>query len=167
MFGIGDYVICGNKGVCEVENITTLNISGVDKEREYYILKPLYMSGSTVYVPVDSPKESMRKALRREEAEKLIEAIPEIPLLVIANDKLSEQAYKDCIRTNDCEDLVKLIKTIYTRKQMRIKAGRKVTAVDAKYFHMAEENLYGELAVALNISRKEVEGYIVEAIDGR
>ena len=42
-----------------------------------------------------------------------------------------------------------------------------MTAVDAKYFHMAEENLYGELAVALNISRKEVEGYIVEAIDGR
>lgn len=167
MFGIGDYVICGNKGVCEVENITTLNISGVDREREYYILKPLYMSGSTVYLPVDSPKESMRKVLSREEAEKLIEAIPEIPLLVIANDKLSEQAYKDCIRTNDCEDLVKLLKTIYTRKQKRIKAGRKVTAVDAKYFHMAEENLYGELAVALNISRKEVESYIVEAIDGR
>ena len=45
MFGIGDYVICGNKGVCEVENITTLNISGVDRGREYYILKPLYMSG--------------------------------------------------------------------------------------------------------------------------
>jgi len=167
VFGIGDYVICGNKGVCEVENITTLNISGVDREREYYILKPLYMSGSTVYLPVDSPKESMRKVLSREEAEKLIEAIPEIPLLVIANDKLSEQAYKDCIRTNDCEDLVKLLKTIYTRKQKRIKAGRKVTAVDAKYFHMAEENLYGELAVALNISRKEVESYIVEAIDGR
>ena len=159
MFGIGDYVICGNKGVCEVENITTLNISGVDRGREYYILKPLYMSGRTVYLPVDSPKESMRKVLRREEAEKLIEAIPEIPL--------SEQAYKDCIRTNDCEDLVKLLKTIYTRKQKRIKAGRKVTAVDAKYFHMAEENLYGELAVSLNISRKEVEGYIVEAIDGR
>lgn len=167
MFGIGDYVICGNKGVCEVENITTLNISGVDKERQYYILKPLYMAGSTVYVPVDSPRESMRKVLKREEAEELIRAIPEIPLLVITNDKLSEQTYKDCIRTNDCEDLVKIIKTIYTRKQKRLKAGRKVTAVDAKYFHMAEENLYGELAVALNISRKEVEGYITEVIDGR
>lgn len=167
MFGIGEYVICGNKGVCVVENITTLNISGVDKEREYYILKPLYMTGSTVYVPVDSPKESMRKALVREEAEKLIESIPEIPLLVITNDKLSEQTYKDCIKTNECEDLVRIIKTIYTRKQKRLKAGRKVTAVDAKYFHMAEENLYGELAVALNISRKEVEGYIAEAIDGK
>ncbi len=167
MFGIGDYVICGNKGVCEVENITTLNISGVDREREYYILKPLYMNGSTVYVPVDSPKESMRKVLKREEAEELIRAIPEIPLLVITNDKLSEQTYKDCIRTNDCEDLVKIIKTIYTRKQKRMKAGRKVTAVDAKYFHMAEENLYGELAVSLNIRRQDVESYIADVIDGK
>ena len=167
MFGIGDYVICGNKGVCEVENITTLNISGVDREREYYILKPLYMNGSTVYVPVDSPKESMRKVLKREEAEELIRAIPEIPLLVITNDKLSEQTYKDCTRTNDCEDLVKIIKTIYTRKQKRMKAGRKVTAVDAKYFHMAEENLYGELAVSLNIRRQDVESYIADVIDGK
>lgn len=167
MFGIGDYVICGNRGVCAVENITTLDISGVDREREYYILKPLYMPGSTVYIPVDSPRESMRKVLEKEEAEELIRTIPEIPLLAITNDKLSEQAYKDCLKSNECTDLVRVIKTIYIRKQKRIKAGRKVTAVDAKYFHMAEDNLYGELAVALNISRKEVEDYIVGVIDGK
>jgi len=167
VFGIGDYVICGNKGVCVVENITTLNLSGVEEERKYYILKPLYTSGSTVYIPVDSSKESMRNVLKREEAQRLIEAIPEIPLLVITNEKLSEQMYRDCIRTNNCEELVKMIKTIYLRKQKRIQAGRKVTAVDAKYFHLAEEHLYGELAVALEISREEVEGYITEVIDGK
>ena len=74
--------------------------------------------------------------------------------------------YKDCIKTNSCEDLVKMIKTIYVRKQKRLQAGRKVTAVDAKYFHMAEDNLYGELAVALSINRKDVEDYISEVIDG-
>lgn len=167
MFAIGDYVICSNKGVCVVENITTLNISGVDKEREYYILKPLYMSGSTVYVPVDSPKESMRYVLGREEAQKLIAAIPEIPLLVISNEKLSEQIYRDCIKTNDCKELVKMIKTIYSRKQKRIQAGRKVTAIDAKYFHLAEESLYGELAVSLDMSRDKVEDYIAEVIEGK
>lgn len=167
MFKIGDYVICGNKGVCIVENITTLDIAGVDKEREYYILKPLYMGGSTVYVPVDSPKESMRSVLKREEAQRLIEEIPKIPLLVITNEKLTEQLYKDCIKTNSCEDLVKMIKTIYLRKQKRLQAGRKVTAVDARYFNMAEDNLYGELAVALDMDRKAVEGYITEIINGR
>lgn len=167
MFKVGDYVICGNKGVCSVENITTLSISGVDKERMYYILKPLYMNGSTVYVPVDSAGESMRKVLEREEAQRLIAAIPDIPLLVISNDKLTEQTYRECIRTNDCQELVKIIKTIRQRKQKRIQAGRKVTAVDAKYFHIAEDNLYGELAVALDIDRHEVENYIADAIEGR
>ena len=37
MFEIGDYVICGNKGVCRVEDIATLDITGVDKKRKYYI----------------------------------------------------------------------------------------------------------------------------------
>lgn len=165
VFEIGEYVVCGNKGVCSVENITTLNISGVDKEREYYILKPLYMAESTVYVPVDSAQKSMRRVLKRGEAQKLIEEIPNVPLLVITNDKLSEQMYRECIRANNCEELVKIIKTIYLRKQKRIQAGRKVTAVDAKYFHIAEENLYGELAVALEIPRDEVESYITKAME--
>ena len=135
MFKIGDYVICSNKGVCVVENITTLNISGVDKEREYYILK-------------------------------LIEAIPQIPNLVITNDKLTEQTYKECIKANDCEELVKILKTTSQRKQKRLEEGRKETALDAKYSHMAEDNLYGELAVALEINRQDVESYIMEAIGG-
>ena len=167
MFKIGEFVVCGNKGVCSVENITTLNISGVDKDRKYYILKPLYMAGSTVYVPVDSPKESMRQVITSEEAEGLIRSIPEIELLNIANDKLSEQVYKECLKANNPVELIKIIKTIYLRKQKRIEAGRKITAVDAKYFHVAEDNLYGELAVALDMSRGEVEGYITEAIDGK
>ncbi len=165
MFEIGEYVICGNKGVCIVEDIATLDISGVDKERKYYILKPKYVSGSTVYVPVDSPRESMRKILQPEEAKNLISQIPHIPLLTFTDDKLSEQTYKDCMKANSCEELVKVIKTIYIRKQKRVQAGRKVTAVDAKYFHLAEDSLYGELAVSLGINREEVAQYIAGEIE--
>lgn len=167
MFEIGEYVVCGNKGVCVVEEITTLNISGVDKERAYYILKPKYLSGSTVYVPVDSSKESIRKVLAPEEARKLIDAIPDISLLTIANEKLSEQTYRDSMKTNQCVEWVRIIKTIHLRKQKRLQAGRKVTAVDAKYSRLAEENLYGELAVSLGIDRDKVETYITEEIRGK
>ena len=58
MYQKGDKVVCGSKGVCIVEEITTLNIPGVDKMREYYILKPLYMASSTVYLPVDTPDDA-------------------------------------------------------------------------------------------------------------
>lgn len=161
----GEYVVSGSKGVCKVEDITTLDISGVDKKREYYILKPVYMAGSTVYVPVDAAKESLRKVLSCEEAEILIREIPAIPLITITNDKLLEQEYRGCMKTNNCEELVKIIKTIYLRKQRRLEAGRKVTAVDAKYFKLAEDTLYGELAISLNMARADVESYIVDAMD--
>ena len=39
-------------------------------------------------------------------------------------------------------------------------AGRKETAVDARYFRIAEDQLYGELAVALDMPRENVESYI-------
>jgi len=160
VFKKGEYVVCGNKGVCAVEDVTTLDISGVDKKREYYILKPVYMAGSTVYVPVDTSKEAMRGVLTREEADRLISSIPDIPLITITNDKLLEQEYKGCMKTNSCEELIRIIKTIYLRKQKRLEAGRKVTAVDSKYFRLAEDTLYGELAISLDMSRNEVEAYI-------
>lgn len=166
MFSIGQYVICGNKGVCTVEDITTLNISGVDKEKKYYILKPRYVTASTVYVPVDSAATSMRMVLTKEEAQSLINSIPEIPVLDIRNEKLVEQDYKTCMKSNRCDEWVKLIKTIYDRKQKRLQAGRKETAVDSKYFKIAEENLYGELAVALNMERGEVCDYITAQLQG-
>lgn len=165
MFKKGEYVVSGNKGVCIVEDITPLNISGVDKEREYYILKPVYMTGSTIYVPVDTADGSLRRVLSREEADRLIRGIPEIPLITISNDKLLEQEYRGCMRTNDCAEWIRIIKTIYLRKQKRIAAGRKVTALDAKYYRLAEDNLYGELAISLQLPRGEVEGYITREME--
>lgn len=160
VFAKGEYVVCGNKGVCMVEDITTLNISGVDKEREYYILKPVYVSGSTVYMPVDTAQDSMRRVLSKEQADELIHGISRIPLITITNDKLLEQEYRGCMKSNCCEELIKIIKTIYLRKQKRLEAGRKVTAVDAKYFRLAEDTLYGELAISLSMPRETIEDYI-------
>lgn len=160
MFSIGQNVICGNKGVCTVEDITVLDIAGVDKTKKYYLLKPLYVAGSTVYVPVDSAVTSMRAILTKEEAEELIHGIPDIPILEIKNERLLEQDYKSCMKSNNCRDWVKLIKTIHERRQKRLQVGRKETAIDSKYFKLAEDLLYGELAVALALERDHVSQYI-------
>lgn len=165
VFERGEFVVCGNKGVCAVEDITTLDISGVDKKREYYILKPVYLTGSTVYIPVDTAEDNMRRVLSREEADNLISTIPAIPLIAISNDKMLEQEYRGCMKSNSCEAWIRIIKTIYLRKQKRLEAGRKVTAVDAKYFRLAEDNLYGELAISLGMPRGEVEQYITQEVE--
>lgn len=165
MFQKGDYVICGNNGICCVQDVTTLDISGVDKKRKYYLLKPVFQSTSTVYVPLDAADKSIRKASSRQEADELIQSIPNIPLIPLADEKTLERTYKEYMHEGSCIAWIKLIKTIYLRKEKRILKGCKVTAVDSRYFKLAEDFLYGELSVALNISRDEVRNYIAKSID--
>lgn len=165
MFAIGEYVVCGNNGVCLIKDITTLRMNGVDKNRKYYILKPVYAESSTVYVPVDTLQASMRKVLSKEEADILLETIPEIQILTIRDEKTAELQYKECMQSNSCDEWVKLLKTLHFRKKCRLEKGHKVTAVDSRYYKLAEENLYGELAVALGMSKSEVEEVIAGKIE--
>ncbi|MGN0365470.1 MAG: CarD family transcriptional regulator [Suilimivivens sp.] len=165
MFQKGDYVIYGHNGICCIQDITTLNIPGVDKNREYYLLKPVYMSSSTVYTPVDTAQTTLRHAISKEEADTLIKSIPDIPLIPLGNEKTLEKTYKEYMRSNNCESWVQLIKTIYQRKENRILTGHKVTALDSRYFDLAEASLYGELSIALGKPRDEVKSYIINCID--
>ena len=66
--------------------------------------------------------------------------------------------------TCDPGTVVSLMKTIRLRMDERIAEGKKVTAFDSKYYHIAEDSLYGELAISLDIEKDEVKDYIVDKI---
>ena len=166
MFQTGDYIIYGTRGVCLVKNIGTLDFSGASKEKLYYTLQPYYMEGSTVYAPVESAGIVIRPVMSREEALKLIDDIPEIEELWIKDEKGRESAYKEVIKGCDNRELVRIIKTIYQRGRSRMAEGKKSTVADNKYFKIAEENLYGELAISLGMSRDEVKQFIVAKVKG-
>ena len=57
MFEKGEYIVYGHNGICEVEDITHLNLSGVDKGKLYYVLAPLTKKESRIYYPVDREKD--------------------------------------------------------------------------------------------------------------
>ncbi len=44
LFSVNDYVVYGSEGVCRVESIGKKDITGLDKEKEYYTLVPVYKS---------------------------------------------------------------------------------------------------------------------------
>lgn len=106
----------------------------------------------------------MRFVLSKEEVEDLIQDIPNIESAWIGNEREREVQYRAAMQTCDCRELVKIIKTLYQRKKSRIQDGKKVTVVDEKYFRQAEEQLYGELAFALDMPKDEVGAYIADSI---
>jgi CarD family transcriptional regulator len=165
MFEIGDYIIYGNHGVCRVEDIGGLNIPGVDQSKKCYTLQPVFSKSSTLYTPIDNDKVVMRRVISNEEALELIEQIPDISLIGVENDKQREEAYKEALRHHDCKDWIKIIKTLYVRKQERLSQGKKLTFTDEKYLNIAKDCLFGELSIAMDMNREEVEDLISERLE--
>lgn len=160
MFQVNDRIVYGTQGVCVVTEIGKLSMSVADKQRQYYTLCPIYQRDEVIYVPVDNRKVTMRPVLSREEADALIEEMTELDTIWIVNEREREAQYKAALLSCDCRELVKIIKTLYERKKTREREGKKVASVDERYFSQAEEQLYGELAYALDIKKEEVKPYI-------
>ncbi|HHU16963.1 MAG TPA: hypothetical protein GXZ70_01880, partial [Clostridiales bacterium] len=82
------------------------------------------------------------------------------------NPKLLKEHYRELLHTHKCTDLIKLIKTIYEKNIDLINNGKHLGQIDNKYIKQAEDLLYGELAIVLNISKEEVRDYITSRIQG-
>ena len=160
MYQVGTLIIYGGEGVCQVEAVGPLRMSGAQKDKLYYTLSPLYREGK-VYVPVDTTV-FMRPVLTREEAEELIRTIPDIQAATCTerNPRVLGEFYQELIRSHDCVSMVQLIKAAYRKCEARRAQGAKPGQVDERYMKRAEELLYGELAVSLEIPREEVVTYI-------
>ena len=165
MFHIGDRVIYGGIGVCDVADISTLQLDGVPRDRLYYILRPVGKAESFIYAPVENTRVVMRPILTREQALGLIAEIPALEPLPEGPDKTRETLYRDCIKSCDCRQLIRIIKTLWLRGRSRLTAGKKLSSLDERYLHQAEENLYAELGLALDMEKDAVGPYIARRME--
>jgi len=166
MYQIGDLIIYGNMGVCEITGITVPDLHGVNQEQLYYVLKPLYQE-CVIYTPVTNTKVFMRPIISAAEAERLIDMIPSVQAEAYYNTSLQQLAeyYEASIGTHDCADLIELTMSIYAKKQYIEQQKRKLGQVDEKFMKRAEELLFGELSAALGISRDKVQKYITSRVN--
>lgn len=156
MFKVGDNVIY-KRDLCKVKEIAK------NYDQLYYKLSPIEDVTLTISVPVSNTVDYLRYPINKEEAEKLINKIPTIEAIQ-ANDKLLEQEYKELMKTNTHEDLIKIIKTTYLRNELRRINGKKLADKDLTYFKKAEDYLYNELSISLGMSYEECKNYIISKL---
>lgn len=164
MYKIGDIVLYGKQGLCRIENIGPISITSANSDIKYYTLIPIYGTGKT-YTPVDTTVH-MRPAMTFQEVQEIIKKIPTIKEK--ENDVSSREMaeyYKSSLNSLHWEDLVQLIKTIYVKSVETKKQGKKLGQTEERYKKEAEEILYQEFAVALDIEYDDVEKYIFDAIE--
>lgn len=164
MYSVGDYVVKPSKGVCKVEDITHLNMPNADKDKLYYLLIPLEDMHAKLYVPVEGVDQKIRPVITETEAWQLIGRINDIDAADIPDERQREAKYKEALLSCEPERVVSVLKTIYQRKVERDAQGKRVTAVDDRYFKLAEDVLHSELAFAIGRDKQDMRDVITENI---
>ena len=160
MFELGQMILHGSEGVCTVDAIGPRSFSGQQESRIYYTLSPVHHEG-TLFVPVDS-SVFLRAVMSKEDAEALIQKIPSIEIEVFEqrNPRLIDEHYQALMRSHDCADLVRVIKTLRAKRRAIAKSGKRLGQVEERYLKRAEQMLYDELSIALDIPMENVPEYL-------
>ncbi len=153
MLKVGDYVIYQEQ-VCQIKEQKINEFTNL----ESFILVPVTDSSLKLNVPVNNP--NIKNLMTKEEIKNLIALMPSIPLIDI-EDKLLENEYKRLYHSGSKEDLIRIIKTTYKRNQDRLNNNKKISEKDNKYFTLAENLLYSEIATVFGISLEEAKEYIL------
>jgi CarD family transcriptional regulator len=166
MYEIGDLVVYGNTGICRVTDIDMRDPRNIGEAQEYYKLETLYSSCS-IYLPVAQEQAITRRALSKDEANAVIDMIPSMPVVAYkgSDQKKLEEYYRSSLDSHECESLIELILSIYSKQRRALEGKGKSGAIDRKFKLLAEDRLFGELAAALDIDRGDVVGYIHDRID--
>lgn len=160
MYKIGEFVVYGNDGVCEVEDISKLDIQGINEKKNYYILKPMHENGK-IFAPTDT-SVFMRPVATHEEIDKIIREIPliEESEYDTKNMRLLQEYYKELFKNHNCIDLLTIVVNLSDKKADLEKKGKKLGQVEEKYLKSAKNLLENEFSVVLGIPKEEIEDYI-------
>ena len=160
MYSVNEKIHYGGSGVCVIQEIATMRF-GRTREK-YYVLKPVHQNASVIYVPVDNEAlvSKMRPVLSREEVDRLIDSMDEIPTAWEEDPQARKASFDALLRSNECRSLIVIIKTLHAQKERRQADGKTLHVSDEGFLREAQRLLYDEFAGALEILPAQVPGYI-------
>jgi CarD family transcriptional regulator len=164
-YRVNDTVLYGAQGVCKIAEISEKNLRG--QSTEYYVLKPIYDTRATIFVPVNNEQASanMRPVISVEQIHALIDTMPDTASIWIEDEGARRFRYQEILAGGDRLELIKLIKTLHTRRQMQKNKGKELHIGDKHLLKDAEKMLHEEFAYVLNIQCEQVLPFILEQIE--
>ncbi len=167
MYQKGDYIVYGTKGVCLIEDVAAISWAEdcISSKKLCYKLVPRFVKGSTIYAPVENEKTVIRSVMSGEEAEAVLNGAGKLETLSVKDEKEREDHYRRALSSGNSMEWSRIVKTLYLRKQERLRTGKRMTCIDERYLHVAENILFGEMSMPLHMTVKEVEKKYFQNVD--
>ncbi len=156
MYKEGKFLIYG-KDICKITKIEKQKYNNED----YYILEPIKDKTLKIQVPVSY--SNFKELISEEDLNNLINKMPNIELIDI-DEKYLENEYKKLLSTGNEEDLLKVMKTTYTRKKKRSDNNKRVNEKDNIYLKKSEDYIFTLVSVIKNISLDEAKLYFIKKV---
>ncbi len=167
MFMVNDTIVYGRTGICVIDAIEKKRYSVGDRvENSCYVLKPIYDSTSTVFVPVDNERltSMMRCVLTKQEIDLMLESVRDGGEQWIDDRRERTEKFKEVLSKGIRSELLIMIKCIYEHKALLLKNGKKLCASDEGILKDAEREVSQEFAYSLGIGVDEVGNYILSKL---
>jgi len=162
VFEIGDKVLYGIHGVCEILAIEVKNIDR--KNVSYYVLEPTDQQGARYYIPAHNQAavSKLSKLLSASELACLLDDAKNSPDVWIADESRRKLRYRELINSGDRKALLDMIYALHRHKKLQAETGRKFHLCDENFLRDAEKLLKAEFSIVLGIPQEQVSKYIAE-----
>ena len=160
MYQVGEFIVHPVQGGRKVEDVS----EGPDAT--YKLLPVGQRHAMHISFPV-SGESRLRPVLSAEEARKVIDSYPELPLddFTERNNSLEEQHFKKEIRNGSCADTVRVAKTFISRIAAIEARNKKAPVAYERILKQARERALIELSCALSCTVEDVEA-LFRAVEG-
>jgi len=154
MIKIGDIMFVQTKGICELINIAKNAFVGCDKNKEYYILKPVGASNNMmVYIPTASNVQ-MRKLSSKKACEDALKNIKSYKIAEKTDTETELSVFENSAKSCEFQKWVELLNTLLLKK----------SKTNKKQFNYQEQKLLSlmlscvseEIAYVLNKEKEEI-----------
>lgn len=166
MYGVGQWLVYGIHGVCQVTDTEERVVDG--KRVVYLVLTPAGQSGSRFLVPSHNAvaMSKLHPILTKQELETLLSS-PEVRVDAwIPDENTRKQTYRELIVSGDRVALMAMVRTLWLRKETQAKAGRKSHLCDDNFLRDAQKLLADETAQVLGINGDEAVRYLRQRLGG-
>lgn len=163
-FALNEYVMYGAAGICRFEGVVKRCFDG-KTEHEYLTLVPVDIKKSVYYVPKKVMKTKVRKLLTKDEVFSLIDSIPEIEPCFVPERNERKVLFSNVLKSDDIEQIMALLKTLYMNQEKKVKSGKQLSAMEDTAMKTAENIIFQEFALVLDIEPDSVKNFIATRIE--
>ena len=160
MFKIGDRVVYGIHGVCQICGLEERNVDR--KTVQYYVLQPADQAAAKYYVPSQNPAAlaKLRPLMHKAELLELLHSQEVLRDLWIPEEGKRKLAYREMISSGDRVALLSMINTLHRHRKQCVEQGRKFHLCDENFLRDAQRILSAELSAILEIPISEVPAFV-------